>query len=168
MSRIKRTLIAVVLLLCLHSSLVTMAETPGQAIIESEEPSTQITVEQDQQATQVILETNIPIKLELNQKPALSCEATIEFEYLQRNTTARIEGAIENKTCTASGGDYTIAVRIRDENGDVKTLEFKESWHRSDDQPVKIFADYKIGADVDLIGARSRRLSCVCAGAPEE
>jgi hypothetical protein len=96
------------------------------------------------------------------------CAAMIELSYFQRNTIARVTGKIENKVCAASGGEYTLAVNVRDANGEIKTLEFVETWQRLDDKTVEFAKDYPIGENVDLTSVRSRRLRCTCAEAPKE
>ena len=96
------------------------------------------------------------------------CTATMELSYFQRNTVARVTGKIENKICAASGGEYTLAVNVRDANGEIKTLEFAETWQRADDKTVELAKDYPIGENVDLTSVRSRRLRCTCTEAPKE
>lgn len=104
---------------------------------------------------------------EPNPTPAKTrCEAIATVEYEQRNTIARVEGSIENGSCVASSGEYTIAIIVRDEKGESNTLEFSETWQRADDQPVKFLSDYEIGEGVELVRVRSRRLTCICAGPP--
>jgi len=105
-------------------------------------------------------------EIELPAQTTAQCDATIALEYTQRDTVVSVEGSIENGTCAASGGDYTIVVSFRGETGELKTLEFGETWQRSDDQPVEFSTDYKIGENADLVGVRSRRLRCVCADTP--
>jgi len=96
------------------------------------------------------------------------CEAELALEYLQWEAIARVEGMINNETCAASNGQYEIAARVRDQNGEIKTLEFSESWQRDDDQPVMFTADYPIGEKVELVRLNARRLRCTCIDAIEE
>jgi len=97
-----------------------------------------------------------------------SCQATLSTRSEQRNTVARVEGTIEIADCVACSGDYTIVLRVRDETGETKSLEFVGSWQRADDRPVKFTTDYPIGDNVDLLNVRTRGLRCVCAAAPAE
>jgi hypothetical protein len=53
---------------------------------------------------------------------------------------------------------------VRDESGEVKSLEFNETWQRSDAKSVVLEADYPIGENVELVNARVRGLTCTCAG----
>lgn len=109
----------------------------------------------------VEVETNVTIEIDVPKSAA--CEATLSFRYSQRDTIARVEGTIENRACAASSGDYTFAINIRNERGELETLEFRETWQRTDDRPVPVAADYSIGTNVDLVSVRSRRLRCTCA-----
>lgn len=90
------------------------------------------------------------------------CEARIAVEYLQWDTIARVEGTIHNETCGASSGQYEIEARVRDQSGELETLEFSESWQRDDDQPVTFSAEYPIGENVELVRLNARRLRCTC------
>jgi hypothetical protein len=114
------------------------------------------------------VETELSVTLELPPPRSASCQATIAVDYSQRNTVASVEGTIGNPDCAASDGDYSIAINIKDENGERKTLEFAESWRRDDDQPVKFSAAYPIGENVDLVNVRPKVLRCTCAAAPAE
>ena len=96
------------------------------------------------------------------------CTAIMELEYSQRNTTARVSGTIQNEDCTASDGEYKLTFKIRDANGELKTLEFLESWQRQDDQPVELKGDYPIGENVDLVNVRAKMTRCTCPDTPEE
>ncbi|HZF30578.1 MAG TPA: hypothetical protein VE907_15790, partial [Gammaproteobacteria bacterium] len=82
------------------------------------------------------------------------------------NTLARLEGTIENRTCAASTGEYSVGLRVRDAGGEIKTLEFRETWRRADDQPLTIKSDYPIGENVDLVSVRTRSLHCECTEQP--
>jgi hypothetical protein len=100
------------------------------------------------------------------ERPAIElaqCQANIAIDYVQINSVASVSGVIENEDCAASGGEYTIQARIRDDNGESTTLDFPETWQRDDDQPVEFSAEYPIGNNVQLVRVRSRGLSCTCA-----
>jgi hypothetical protein len=122
----------------------------------------------DPTQTVVHSETEVTFSLELPPAKSAQCQAAIDYTYTQRDTTVSVEGTIENKDCGASGGDYSLVVSVRDENRELKTLEFFESWRRQDDQPVKFAGTYPIGENVDLVRVRTVRLQCTCADAPEE
>jgi hypothetical protein len=117
--------------------------------------------ERDQEIARTEQELTTTIKLPALQSDA--CEAGIRFEFSQRGTLARLQGTIENRTCAASTGEYSVAVRIKDAAGEIKTLEFRESWQRADSQAVTFKSDYPIGENVDLLSVRTRSLRCTCA-----
>jgi hypothetical protein len=71
-------------------------------------------------------------------------QARISIEYTQRNTMANVTGTIENEDCGASSGGYTVAVRYRDENGEIHDDEHPETWQRDDDQPFSLNNEYLI------------------------
>lgn len=118
----------------------------------------------DPEATTVRTEIEVKVPIGANAQPSEpQCEATVLTEYLQRNTIARVETTISPKNCPAgSTGTYDIVVRIRDESGEIKPLEFGEKWQRSDDQAVRSRSDYPIGKNVELVSARVRNLRCTC------
>jgi hypothetical protein len=120
--------------------------------------------------TQVVVrtETEVLFSFELPAHKIAHCAATTEIEYTQRDTIVSVEGTIENTDCAASNGEYKLAVRIRDENRELRTLEFLGSWQRQDDQPVTFRGDYPIGANVDVVSVRPSQLACVCADPPAE
>lgn len=113
-------------------------------------------------------ETEFTLSIELAAPINLQCKATIGLQYHQRDTIARVNGVIENEACAASSGSYEIEAKVKDENGERKTLVFQESWQRDDDQPVAVAADYPIGENVELIRLRARRLRCKCDDDIEE
>lgn len=110
------------------------------------------------------LEREVTIVQELAAPNNLQCETRIAVEYFHRDTIARVSGVIENETCAASSGQYEVEVRVREENGEMRTLQFDESWQRDDDQPVEFSADYPIGENVELIRLSTSGLKCICAG----
>ena len=118
--------------------------------------------------TTVRVEQEIKIPIELPALPSAQCEAAAESEYQQRNTLARLISTIAVADCTAASGTFTATVRVRDESGEIKPLEFSETWQRSDDQDVKFTKDYPIGENVELVSVRVRGLRCTCADAPEQ
>jgi hypothetical protein len=95
------------------------------------------------------------------------CEAGAATEYFQRNTNARVTSTISVATCAAANGAFKVTLRIRDDAGEVKTLDFDESWQRTEQKDVIVAKDYPIGENVELINARVRGLTCTCAAPPE-
>jgi hypothetical protein len=122
----------------------------------------------DGSKTKVVVEQDVSVTLEIKQNPTAACAATADFEYQQRDTVAHVTGAIDNAQCAASGGDYVMALTIRDASGEVTTLEFPQEWARTDAQPVKFTHDLPIGKNVELQNVRARRLRCTCAEPPEK
>lgn len=108
------------------------------------------------------------LSIELPAIPSAQCAATTTTEYQQRNTSARVAGAIAISNCTAAAGAYKVAVRVRGESGQDQVLEFSETWQRSDDKDVSFGADYPIGENVELVSVRVRNLTCTCADPPQE
>jgi hypothetical protein len=100
----------------------------------------------------------------IDPKPAAEqkCEARVSLTYFQKNTVAVVESALNDSDCGASGGEYMVLVRFGDENNELQSLEYPETWHRDDDQEIKSVKEYLIGDNVDLVSVRPRRLRCVC------
>jgi hypothetical protein len=119
------------------------------------------------ETTTVRLEKTLKLAIELPAIPSAECAATTRTEYQQRNTAARVSGAISISDCTAAAGAFTVAVRVKDENGQSKVLDFDETWQRGDDRDVSFAADYPIGDNVELVSVRVRGLTCTCADAPK-
>jgi hypothetical protein len=149
------------LLLAALAPLAAVADEPAAG---STDQSSRLTVDKNTKThiTTVSVAKDIPIDIQTTIK-GQSCEPTMSIRYEQRNTVARVEATIENPTCAACTGQYTIAVRIRDESGESKTLEFEGQWQRADDQPVKFTTDYPVGANVDLLNVRTKSLHCLCS-----
>jgi len=123
-----------------------------------------------QQPEPTVLRSEQELKVSI-ETPALAstqCQATTTAAYEQRNTNARVRGTIKVESCTAASGEFTVTIRVRDDSGEVKTLELKETWQRDDDQDVSFSTDYPIGENVDLVSARVRGLSCTCAAPATE
>lgn len=98
--------------------------------------------------------------------PAMSraqCEVIGETAYQQRNAIARVNSKLEITDCKNASGEFTISLRVRDESGESKTLEFTETWERSDGEDPTFTSDYPLGDNVVLLRARMHNLSCTCA-----
>ncbi len=111
-------------------------------------------------------EKEVEFSLELPPTKIVQCAATIDVSYTQRDSTVGVEGTIAHTVCGASSGDYKLVVSVRNENRELQTLEFLESWQRQDDQPVKFSGAYPIGENVDLVRVRPVLLRCTCADVP--
>ena len=112
----------------------------------------------------------IRYKMTISTTPAAEqkCEASMFFEYFQKNTVAVVNSTLGNPDCGASSGEYTLLVRFRDANNEAQSLEYAETWQRSDDQDIESRKEYFIGDNVDLVTVRSRKLRCICDNAGEE
>ena len=85
------------------------------------------------------MEQEIKLSFKLTAPPtAAQCGATTTTAYQQRNTIARVNSTLEIADCTAASGAFTVALRVKDESGEEKPLEFSETWQRSDDENVSI------------------------------
>ena len=102
------------------------------------------------------------VKLEGPKPDRHSCQASISISYLQFDTRARVDSVIENGDCAASGGEYVVRLRVRDDNGETRTIEYPETWARDDAAPVEAQTFYDIGPDVDLRRASTAKLTCAC------
>jgi hypothetical protein len=126
----------------------------------------------DPQSTATTVRTEQELKVSLEPPPRLNapqCEATATTNYYQSNTVARTDGTITIRNCsTGSTGTYNVVIRVKDEKGEINSLEFGDKWQRSDGQDVKFAADYQIGKDADLVSVRVRDLHCTCADAPAD
>jgi hypothetical protein len=92
------------------------------------------------------------------------CEATTLTEYQQRNNVARVTGTVSIGNCPAgTTGGFTLVARVRGDDGEIKPLEFNETWQRADAQDHTFNTDYPIGDNVELMSVRVRGLSCTCA-----
>jgi hypothetical protein len=92
------------------------------------------------------------------------CEATTLTEYFQRGNAARVSGRVSISACPAgTTGSYNVVARVRDGSGEIKPLEFSETWQRDDAEDVVFEADYPIGDEVELVSVRVRGLKCTCA-----
>ena len=119
----------------------------------------------DPEQVVVRVEKELEVPLKLRPTTIVQCAATIEIAYTQRDSVVGVEGTIAHNVCGASSGDYKLVVSVRNENSELQTLEFLESWQRQDDQPVKFSGMYPIGQNVDLVRVRTVQLRCTCADA---
>jgi hypothetical protein len=123
---------------------------------------------EEPETTTVRFEQELKLSIDLPAVPTMQCAATTTTEYQQRNTSARVDGAIAISDCTAAAGAYEVAVRIKDESGEDRVLEFSERWQRNDDRDVSFSADYPIGENVELVSVRLRNLTCTCSDPAKE
>jgi hypothetical protein len=118
--------------------------------------------------TTVRFEQNVNLLIDVPAILSVQCAATTTTEYQQRNAFARVDGAIAISDCSAAAGAYKVAVRIKDESGADRVLEFDETWQRSEDREVSFSSDYPIGENAELVSVRLRGLTCTCADPPKE
>jgi hypothetical protein len=112
-------------------------------------------------------EHEVTVRVELPGPRGPQCEATALTEYSQRGPTARVTGTVSIDVCPAgTTGTFTLVARVRDATGEITSIEFDETWQRDDAEDVKFAGDYPIGANVELVSARVRGLTCTCAASP--
>ena len=122
--------------------------------------------ENDAASNTVRAEHEINVKLELPPSGP-QCEASALTEYYQRDTTALVRGTVSIPNCPAgTTGSLTLVARVRGEDGEVKPLEFSETWLRDDGQDHVFNSTFPVGANVELVSVRVRGLACTCAPAP--
>jgi len=121
----------------------------------------------DKPADTLQTEKKYTLKIETAQHKR-HCRAKVSLEFTQRNTIADTKFRIENEDCGASGGELIIAVRVRDEDGEVRTTEHEEAWQREADQAITFQRNYVIGKSVDLVRVRARKVVCICAETPND
>jgi hypothetical protein len=96
------------------------------------------------------------------------CEASTLTEYQQRNNAARVTGTVSLSMCPAgTTGSFTLVARVRDDAGEIKPIEFNETWTRADAGDHTFNTDYPIGDNVELMSVRVRNLKCTCAAAAQ-
>lgn len=113
-------------------------------------------------------EKQYTMKLETSPATKKYCHVSVNIDYLRKNTDVIVNMALDNPDCAASSGSYAVAVKFRDENNNSQTVEYEETWQREDDQPLQKRQSYYVGENVDVINARVKRPSCVCAAIPSE
>ena len=120
------------------------------------------------EATTVRTEQQLKVSLEVPAPEVLQCEASTLTEYQQRNNIARVTGSVSIANCPAgSAGTFDVVARVRDDSGEIKPLEFAETWQRDDKGDSPFSGDYPIGDNVELMNVRIRNLKCTCADVPE-
>jgi hypothetical protein len=145
---------------------IAPAAAQDEASTERQSPRLTVTEERNG-ATRISLETApIPIVVRMEMPPSTMCAAELALTFQQRNTFANIKGDLENATCAASSGEYTLAISVVGDDGLRQTVEFSEAWQRDDDRPYTFEHDYPIGENVELVSVRSRRVSCTCTATP--
>jgi hypothetical protein len=148
---------------------ISVSRPPDSRFCPGIVPSASRTREGCEPKTVVVeVDKQVAVTLKVPSPNGVYCAATYEVEYAQRDKTVRVEGTITNSNCAASNGEYKLAVSVRDEHGEVKTLDFFESWQRKDDQPVKFKGDYSVGENVDVVHVRPVQLRCTCTDVPTE
>ena len=130
--------------------------------------SAQAAAPQEEQESKRRLEIRHTMTISTTPPAEQKCMAQLELTYFQKNTVAVVDSTLSNTECGASSGDYVVLVRFRDENNEMQTLQYSETWQRDDDQAVASHNEYLIGENVDLVTVRSRKLHCICDPVEEE
>ena len=106
------------------------------------------------------IKTVIEVEIDIGSN---ACMANLEVEYYQKDSTAHVETVLNNDNCAASAGTYVIQVRYKDAAGEHQTMDFEETWERSDAEPIVVEKDYFVAHNIDILRVRSRKLNCTCA-----
>jgi hypothetical protein len=141
-----------------------LAQAQGQNDGAGDKHSAHIKSDPDADTPKSLVEQKIVTKMQIPGIQFNSCEAFITLQYHQRNTFARVESSVENKSCTTSMGEYELLVNLVDENGVSRNLSFSETWEQKGDAQVKLSRDYPIGEDVTLKRVVAQRIRCECVG----
>lgn len=152
-----------VFLMVLLTSFLALAQAQNQGDAKGDNHSAHIKRDQEADTAGVALEQEITTKMPIPGIKFDACEAFITLQYHQRNTLARVEATIENKSCAKSTGEYELSVNLFDDNGTYRNLTFSETWEQKDGAPVKLSRDYPIGEDVTLKRVVAQRIRCECA-----
>jgi hypothetical protein len=120
------------------------------------------------ESTTFRLETELTVTIEPPKVEDTQCAAEYSSSYHQRNTVARVESTIRVQGCTAASGEFTVALRIKGDDGEIELVELEDTWARTDAMDVSLVADYPIGENVELVSARVRGRRCTCADPPAE
>jgi hypothetical protein len=152
-----------ILLAVLLTNFWVLAQAQGQNDGTGDRHSADIKSDPDAD-TPKTLEQKIVTKMQIPGIQFNACEAFITLQYHQRNTFARVESSVENKSCTTSMGEYELLVNLVDENGVSRNLSFSETWEQKGDAQLKLSRDYPIGEDVTLKRVVAQRIRCECVG----
>ena len=117
----------------------------------------------EEEANTLSIENEITTSFSIPEIKIIPCQATISLGYYQRNTLARVETSIENKSCIVGAGSLEINATVRDENGNTATLAFPEQWQQNGDTKMEFVRDYPIGENVELLRVRSSKIKCDCS-----
>jgi hypothetical protein len=139
-----------------------LAQAQGQNDGTGDKHSAHIKTDPEADTPKTLVEQKIVTKMQIPGIQFNSCEAFITLQYYQRNTFARVESSVENKSCTTSMGEYELLVNLVDENGVSRNLSFSETWEQKGDSQVKLSRDYPIGEDVTLKRVVAQRIRCEC------
>ena len=152
----------------LQVALLGLATLATSGAAQDDGPSRQGRVREKQDAAATVrTEQELTISIEVPALPSAQCEATVSTDYHQRNTVVRVASTIEVEGCAAAAGEFTLAVRVKGDDGPREPLEFKQPWQRTDAADVTLSADYPIGENVELVSVRTRDLRCTCADPPQ-
>jgi hypothetical protein len=110
----------------------------------------------------VEIETAITTRIEIPGIEIVPCQAQVELAYYQRNTLARVEAIISNKRCNVVNGSFEVVASMRDDNGELTSHTFTESFALEGEERTEFSRDYPIGEKVTLSSVRSRNVACEC------
>ena len=91
------------------------------------------------------------------------CYPSTTVEYQQHGPNVAVSGAISVDDCDKASGRYQVSLGVRDDDGEMRNIDFDESWSRDNASPIALQKSYAIGDGVDLIRVRLRSKECLCA-----
>ncbi len=113
--------------------------------------------------TTVRSEREVDISLDPLEQPS-ECHASVTTDYVQSDALVLARTMIDMEGCTTANGEHQVVARVEDNNGDVATLEFNETWRvNSNDSTEILEAEYPLGANVRLLSLRAKGLRCGCS-----
>jgi len=115
----------------------------------------------DQKKT-VILESEMTMRATLPERQVLTCQATVQLSYDQRNTVARVDGEVRHEACPVSVGEFEVQVSFRDAAGDMQRQSFSETWQRQSGESLAFTRDYLMGEETSLSQVTARNVRCSC------
>jgi len=104
------------------------------------------------------------IKLKIARSPK-QCSIGSSMRYVQRNNIVGVEIGVaenENEECEKSHGEFTVKIQFDNENSELQTLEFEETWSRSENVALDLNLDYQIGFNTTLRSVKKNRSRCWC------
>ena len=95
------------------------------------------------------------------------CAARVKTTYKRWDDEVEVNATLDNESCAASSGRFTIAVRTRNGEGELEEAEYVEEWEREDASAVTFSKRYPVEREHELTRVRTKAVRCRCAEAWE-